>query len=49
MISNQFVSRIALKTELIASFDSYPLSLGFKAEGGTRIFRLKALRKSRRQ
>lgn len=27
MISNQFVSRIALKTELIESFDSYPLSL----------------------
>ena len=27
MISNQFVSRIALKTELIESFDSFPLSL----------------------
>lgn len=27
MISNQFVSRIALKTELIESFDSYPRSL----------------------
>ncbi len=27
MISTQFVSRIALKTELIESFDSYPLSL----------------------
>lgn len=27
MISNQYVSRIALKTELIDSFDSYPLSL----------------------
>jgi len=27
MISNQFVSRIALKSELISSFDHYPLSL----------------------
>ena len=27
MISNQFVSRISLKTELIQSFDAYPLNL----------------------
>lgn len=27
MLSNAFVTRIALKTELIESFESYPLSL----------------------